>query len=175
MSVTVEMLDALNPGAIALDHINDKWVKRKDDSWDYVHARTEAFRGWSAKGLLNNYPLLEIAHDGPSSRVPEEEKVFTKEGLFTKQELLDELEDFFTENPAHPNTDAGQMRQFVYNELMEHFGIEPWQTMVIELHIPVKGLDPMGDTYTMGVEKIEESNLFSLAQRIQAVEIKEGN
>ena len=60
-------------------------------------------------------------------------------------------------------------------ELTEALGLpKPFgkQTMIITLEIPVEGMDPMGDTYKMGVEKLTE--LLRLYKMIPQPQVEEG-
>lgn len=159
--ISLEAIEHCLPGSRLRDDQGDIWLKNDEGTWDWEERKSEGttFKNYSSvrmSYICETKTATFIYQDDPD--------------LITKKDLR-----AWISNNRPSNNSAGNIRASVYAELSKFFDLDVEQTMTITLKIPVKNLDPMGDTYRMGREAIlAMNNLYDVEKAISTVEIKEG-
>ncbi len=123
------------------DDSGDVWVKREQDTWDWEHSHGGPCYGWSSFLLGTKYTEGYVfdARPGAAPSAVEEERV-----------TLEQVEAAVTRITGNSRT---------ANRVVESLKRERLQTMTVTFKIPVKNLDPMGDTWQLGINEMDRHGI----------------
>ncbi len=132
MSVTLDELHNATEGALFYDSSNDRWVKRASGLWDCnVGGR---YVNWSSNDLFYSY--------GRDEESELTERGAPVEDTYSLEQVRSVIEDLI--GPATADLVAHRLKRQAPRE----------QVMTVTFKVPVRGLDPMGDTWTDGTREM---------------------